>query len=101
MNHLTLDTHTDRWHVATCTRCLGPINPGDEAYTAHVSKYEPMNPGPEWEAVGDWAAPVQLGGCLCGVCRKALQAFLMGWDDGFERRQNSVSAYLDAGRESR
>jgi hypothetical protein len=101
MTNSALYTHTDRWHVTLCTRCLGRIEPGDEAYTAHVSKYEPMNPGPEWEAVGDWASPVPLGGFLCGNCRAALQEFLIGHDDQYKGHAHSVKAYLDAREESR
>ena len=101
-NHTPLNTHTDRWHVTSCTRCLGAIQPGDGAYTASVSKYEPMNPGPEWEAVGDWASPVQLGGVLCRDCRVALaRSLLMGSDDHYDRHAHSIGAWLDARGESR
>ena len=94
-------TSTDRWHVTLCTRCLGPIKPGSSAHRVRVSNYEPMNPGPEWEAVGDWTEPVAIAGTLCGGCRAALQQFVMGHDDQFERQTNSVQDWLDANEATR
>lgn len=70
---------TERWHDHTCTRCRAELTAGVDTFQLRADRYEPMQPGPDWEAVGDWQpAPSQtVCGTLCSSCIAAVRDFAM------------------------
>ena len=66
-----------RFTSYSCTRCGVSIGVDDEpAAQVLVSRYEPLDPGPGWETIGDWTSPEALGAVLCGVCLAELRQWL-------------------------
>ena len=66
-----------RFTSYSCTRCGVSIGVDDEpAAQVLVSRYEPLDPGPGWEAAGDRAPPESLGAVLCAVCLALLRSWL-------------------------
>lgn len=59
---------SDRWHDQTCTACGAALTRGMTAFRLSVSRYAPMDPGPDWDCVGDWTDPEPFVGTLCGNC---------------------------------
>lgn len=80
-----------------CTRCAVTITPSRQAPVIVVrARYEPMDPGPLWPALGDWPALLAIATAfpdprlplaakrapvapvLCQGCEAALQEWLHG-----------------------
>lgn len=66
-----------RWQTRACTGCGSELGTGTAVFRLSVTQYAPMQPGPDWECVGDWTDPKPLAGTFCALCLNAVQKLAM------------------------